>query len=273
MLADALACEGFKLWRNRAALFWGFLFVPLVALVIGVGVELWFRGAVARSNVIPALDLARVMLKAVADAGSPFTQLFLLIAGASVFGGEYRWETWRLLTPRNSRANLLAAKALVVAAAAAASVALIAFAGIAAGLIGALGRHAPTVWNGEHGFVLQFAGLFLISWLQVLQPLAVGALAAVVSRSILAAVMTPIVLGVVQALMMSQLGPGGLATPPLWGFLALPGLSVELLRAAIGDVPLPAATIWSAGAALAGWVILPVVAAGVVFQRQDLSRE
>lgn len=273
MLADALAAEAFKLRRNRTALFWGFLFVPLVALLTGVGVELWFRGAVVRSGVVPSLDLARAALKTVADAGSPFTQLFLLVAGATVFGGDYRWETWRLLTPRNTRANLLAAKALVLAAATAATIALIAIAGITASLVGALARQAPAVWTAGPDFGLHLGGLFLVSWLQVLQPLAVGGLVAVVSRSILAAVVAPVVLGVVQALLMSQLGPGDFAAPPLWALLGLPGVAVEILRAGIGGAQIPGGTVGAAAAALAGWVVLPIAAAVAVFQRQDLSRE
>ena len=36
MLSDAISSEGYKLWRNRNALFWGFIFVPVVALITGV---------------------------------------------------------------------------------------------------------------------------------------------------------------------------------------------------------------------------------------------
>ena len=36
--------------------------------------------------------------------------MFVLIGAATIYAGDYRWETWRLISARNSRVNLLLAK-------------------------------------------------------------------------------------------------------------------------------------------------------------------
>ena len=122
MLADALSSESYKFVRNRPVLFWGFLFAPLVGLVIGLGSELYFKRQLHDAGFVLATDVAREALNGLVQAASPLTQLMCLIGAASLFAGEYRWETWRLITPRNSRPGLLTAKALVYAAASAVTV-------------------------------------------------------------------------------------------------------------------------------------------------------
>ena len=119
MLADAIAAERYRLLRDRSSLFWGFLFVPAVSLALGLLTDLFvrarFRGPIPGGTT----DLAARLLKTLDGGASPFVALFLLIGAAAIVAGDYRWETWRLLTPRNSRANLLAAKLIVFAEAAA----------------------------------------------------------------------------------------------------------------------------------------------------------
>jgi ABC-2 type transport system permease protein len=103
MFADAFSSETYKLWRNRTVWFWGFLFAPLVALAIGV-VGVVYLHAKAPPEIARAMpaDIAHQTLNALAQASQPLTVLFALIAAAVLFGGEYRWETWRL-RPRPSR--------------------------------------------------------------------------------------------------------------------------------------------------------------------------
>ena len=38
---------------------------------------------------------------------------FVLIGAATIYAGDYRWETWRLISARNTRSNLLAGKVVV----------------------------------------------------------------------------------------------------------------------------------------------------------------
>ena len=44
MLADAIRAEGYRLARNRSALFWSVLFVPIAALILGIVVSFAAKG-------------------------------------------------------------------------------------------------------------------------------------------------------------------------------------------------------------------------------------
>lgn len=280
MFADALASEAYKLWRNRTVWFWGFVFVPLVGLAIQLFTDTYLRSRMQGAGaMLPPFDLGSQALGSLAKAAGPFTQLFALLAAAVLFGGEYRWETWRLLAPRNSRLNLMLAKVGIFAAGTAFTVIALALAAVLSNLIGAAASHGAlaagatppgTLWLG----LLQ---QFLISWAQLLQLGAIAALAAVVTRSIIAAVIAPIVLGVVQ-LAMNGIPQADPMHPPIWRLLALPGLSADLLRAyfvtrARGQDVLEPGVAAQAGISLVGWIVVVLAVALVAFQRQDLSKE
>ena len=120
MLADAVAAEFYKFLRNRSTLLWGFVFVPLATLLFDLALDTYLK---LHTRFPPNLNLGQQVVSALALGGSSFLQIFFVTGAAGIFASEYRWETWRLLTPRNSRINLLEAKFIVYAAAAAASLA------------------------------------------------------------------------------------------------------------------------------------------------------
>ena len=43
MLVDAIRAEGFRLSKNKTALFWSLLFVPIISLAIGAVTRAWQR--------------------------------------------------------------------------------------------------------------------------------------------------------------------------------------------------------------------------------------
>ncbi len=270
MLADAIGCEALKFRRNLSTVFWGFLFVPLLALGIGLFVELVFKARLPPSAVDPGRDA----VSAFAQAASPLTQLFCLIGAAALFGGDYRWESWRLVTPRCGRPYLMLAKALIYAAAAAVTVVGIGLAGVLSGLVGAIARHAPLVWTAPAGewmvTLLSQAG---VSWLQLLQPAALAALVAVVTRSSLVAVIAPIFVGAAQFLMQNQIGMQRMAHPSFGDLALFPGLAAGHVRALADGVSGDVAVRYLALAALALWILGGLFAAMVMFERQDLARE
>ena len=271
MLADAIAAERFRLIRDRTAVFWGFLFAPFAALLFSMAGDLFVRLTFRRTIPGATTDLANRALGAVAGASGPVTALFLLIGAAAIFAGDYRWETWRLVTPRNSRLNLLAAKLIVFAEAAAWSLLLTAVAAVLGGLFSSVFNAAPLVRSGAGAaFLGQFAGVFLVTWLEVLMIGALAALVGVVTRSTLGAVIAGLVVVVVQSTAAAAVQAAS------WKTLAIPAYAARTLKTFVAA---PEGFRPDAGPAglglvmLLAWLAVLVVGGLVLFKRQDLTKE
>lgn len=269
MLADAFAAERFRLLRDRGALFWGVVFAPLAGLIFSIGGELFARNVMKVAAVIP-VDLAGRMVKALAGAASPVTGLFVLILATAVLAGDYRWETWRLLTPRNGRANLLLAKLATVGAAVAASLALYALAAAAVGLFSVATSRAPLVDYGGGSLLADLAGTFVISWLQLMVLVALAAVVGVLARSTMGALIVGLIFAFSQSILATQM------REPTLKALSVPAFSGDLLKTAllgarsVTDAPQP----WPLALAfLLAWIVGLTAAALALFQRQDLTRE
>lgn len=268
MLVDAIAAERFRLLRDRGALFWGVVFAPLAGLLLNVGGELFARNVMKVTAVIP-VDLGGRMVKALAGASSPINGLFILILATAVLAGDYRWETWRLLTPRNGRANLLLAKLATVAAALAASLVVYALAAALAGLLSVATSGAPIV--GYRGpLLVDLAGAFAITWLQLMVLVALAGVVGVAARSTMGALVVGMVFAFAQSIIALQM------REPTLKALAIPAFSGDLLKgvllapASVTDGPSP----WvMALLMLLAWVVGLSAVALALFQRQDLTRE
>lgn len=273
MLADAISSEAFKLSKNRTVWFWGFAFPAIVALVLGIGAAV-FMHSQPMVRLMP-INLAGQLLKSVADAGSPLTQLLVLIPAASLFGGEYRWETWRLLVPRNSRFNLLAAKIVVFAIGCALAVILLGLQSLISNGVMALVNGNHLTWEPGDRFGLNLLGQFAISWAQLLCVGAVAALIGVISRSNVGAIVVPILFGVVQSILggLARIDPEHLVPLRLLG---LPGLASDILHNYVAGNVAPInghALAQESAVTLALWILAGFGLALLYFQRQDLSKE
>ncbi|MDR7118872.1 ABC transporter permease [Caulobacter sp. BE254] len=271
MLADAIAAERFRLSRDRTALFWGFGFAPLVSMLFSMGIDVFTRAVLHRTIPGETTDLANRAMGAVAGASGPFTALFLLIGAAAIFAGDYRWETWRLLTPRNSRVNLLAAKLIVFAEVAAWSLLLTAFTSVLAGLFGSVVNHAALVAppNGS-AFLGHFAGVFVITWLEVMLVGALAGLVGVVTRSTMGAVIAGLVVVFVQSTLAATM------QATTWKSLAIPAYAGRILKgfvAAPDEVRPEAGPAGLALVLLLAWLIVLAAGAVALFRRQDLTKE
>lgn len=283
MLADAVRAEAWRMMRNRTALFWSVLFVPVAAFLLTLlagwltrGNEAVLAEAGARLGVLPtALDLGERLAGHAADlAGGPLL-LFVLIGAATVFAGDYRWETWRLIRARNRRVNLILGKVAAVALLILMAMIAMLVAAMAAEPIRAamLGRGVTFAMDAERlGAVL---ALFGLGWLRIVQFMMVALFAAVLTRSLMAALFIPLVLGAAQAMaapmMMGMLG----VMPDSWTMqLLLPGQAFDALKGAvIGGAEAPAALPAKAWTGLILWTLIPLAAALALFERQDLSKE
>ena len=282
MLADAFAAEAARFLRQRSTLLWGFCVVPLGMLAWSIGLDtytyLHSGGAVsavsALARMVMGIDTGQQIVNALQRADTIIFKIFFAVGAAGLFGNEYRWETWRLLTPRNSRSNLLLAKFAVYAVACAISLVGLAL----AALIGA-------IWNAAlNGMPLRFApglvtpvlGMFAITWTALMVQGAFVAAVAVMTRATTGALLAGVIFAFAQAVLSSVLVPWD---TPLRYFALVPELPAELLRGLLtGENIPPGMTVDTdrlslAIALLLGWVLLLSGAALIRFQRQDLPRE
>jgi ABC-2 type transport system permease protein len=290
MLVDAIRAESFRLSKNRTALFWSLMFVPIISVVIGSITSFVLKGSETKilgdAKMPPelkeamgrgTLDLGHALVSGAGGLANPLVLLFVLIGAATLYAGDYRWETWRLISARNSRSNLLLAKVTTVAGLALAAMVLMLVASLAENLIRAtvFERQLTFSMTGEMaGQFLAYAGL---SWLRILQFTMMGLLAAVVTRSLLAALFIPLVVGVAQFFSPQMLIPMGV-TPDAWlAVLLNPGSAVDAVKAMIeggaSAAALPAGMALKAWTSLALWTFGPLAAAMAWFPRQDLSKE
>jgi len=279
MLADAIAAENLRLTRNRTTFFWGFLFIPLLALVAEIGGRLFMHHDLpAELRALP-VDMADQLVKAFGEAGGAMTILLSLIGAAVLFAGDYRWETWRLLTPRASRTNLFLAKVAVFAQWSLVTILLIGVLDVGVALVGGMiDGNRLTFGLGAGEFARQLLAVALVSWAQLLFAGGLAALAATATRSTIAAIMIPI--GSFIGLFLAQNRyPVQDAAADWWKILLIPGHAFDYGRLFLAGIEtLPGQTI-AASAGLAGifgmvaWLLIGFGGGLAIFLRQDLSKE
>lgn len=269
MIRQAFGAEVFKLLRNRWSLFWAFGFMPVFGLVSGLIEETAVHAYVG--DVLPYANPGRYAYDGLGTMQSSILQVFAIVGAAILFAGEYRWETWRAILPRNDRTAIMCAKLLVFALAVAASIVACGTGRWLVGLYDAMltGRLDGPV-NALPGLLTGFGAAFL----QIMVTGALVMLVAVISRSLMAAVVGPLVILVAVDLSAIRFR---LETGELW-LAALPNFAGRAMRElgldVMGEPDAIGVHLAAPGAiAMALWAALLAIAAIVVFQRQDLSRE
>ncbi|WP_395945885.1 hypothetical protein [Brevundimonas sp.] len=280
MLVDAIKSESYRLSRNWIQLVVAILVVP--ALFILGGALVLFQAEAkggpmaAMVGINPAAPAMPVNLMEAltfgADKGANgFTLILMLIAAATLYVGDYRWETWRLISARNSRTSLLLGKVAVMKS--------LAFAGMAAFLVASILFNLMKAGIFDRGLTFsadgsdwgQFALLWLLSWTRIIQFTLIALLTGVLTRSLLAALFAPWALGFVQSLLAPLLPALGWE-PMSWKMqLLLPGLAYDTLKAAVQGAP--KVPVWPALTSLVLWTLAPLIGALALFNRQDLSKE
>ena len=290
MLADAIRAEGYRLTKSRTTWFWSIFFVPILGLVMSVignvvlkatGPSLMVNGKappeVALALAGGPVDLGQTLVSTAGDLANPVVLLFVLIGAATLYAGDYRWETWRLISARNSRDNLVLGKTTVLAVMVVAAMVVLMIGNLGENLITAMVLSRPLAFTMDGGDFGQMLLLFGLSWLRILQFTMIGLLAAVMSRSLLAALFVPLVVGVAQFFspgVVAQMGLG----PDSWvAVLINPGSAAGAIKALIEGGPaaqmLPDGLVLKASISLAFWTLAPLLGAIAWFRRQDLSKE
>ena len=290
MLVDAIRAEGFRLSKNKTALFWSLAFVPIISVAIGALTNFVLKGSETKilgdTNMPPelrealtrgTLDMGQALVAAAGNLANPLVLLFVLIGAATLYAGDYRWETWRLISARNSRAHLLLAKLAVVALLALSAMGLMLVASGIENLIKAAVFERSLTFSLTGEMAAQFLGFAGLSWLRILQFTMMGMLAAVVTRSRLAALFVPLVFGIAQFFSTNPLMQMGVMPDAWLAILLNPGAATDAIQAAIAGGARAAALsdglLLKAWVSVGLWTLVPLAGALAWFRKQDLSKE
>ncbi|MBU2380357.1 MAG: hypothetical protein KJ824_14440 [Alphaproteobacteria bacterium] len=286
MLADSIHSEAYRFTKNRMAMFWSVLFLPVLFLAIGTAVQLFTKARTAEmARALPPeltaeggplalsgpLDLGQSLVAATGGFANPMVLLFVLIGAAIIYAGDYRWETWRLTSARNSRVNLVLGKVAVVLGLVLAALATWLVFGMIAEVIKAVIFGRPLTFGFGAEQAGQFGAFVALTVTRLMQFTMIGLLAAVMTRSLLAALFVPMVVAIGQFFLTQGLPLFGWSAGDVQSQLLIPGLATDSLKALIeGGAD---GTGWKSMLSLAVWTVWPLIAALAWFQRQDLSKE
>ncbi|HEX8526673.1 ABC transporter permease [Allosphingosinicella sp.] len=283
-MISVLSAEATKLLRHRATWFLVWIYPLGMIAVFFIALMLDFFGAgEAPSEPQTAEGWVRDSAVIWQLATSNFGRFLIAAYAAVAIAGEYGWNTWKLIVPHRARRALLGSKLITVFA--------LLYLGL--GLAGLLTAGLSWVQDRLTGdsipdgvtlaAVLEMQGLAaLATLLPMLFTLAYAALAAVLTRSMVATLVIAIVVGTAEQLFTAYAGIFYPSAPGLISALYhfLPGYHlanlIEWIVEGQGmDVALPGGggpLGWQASLAVAGgW------AAGLIaltlwrFQRQDIN--
>lgn len=284
MLFDAVRAEAYRVSRNWMLLVWSLAFVPVLYFIGGLVFHNVTQSKLDKAlTALPPgltqgpINLGDALVKGAGLSANGAILVFMLIAAATLYAGDYRWETWRLITARNSRVNLILGK--VGTFKGLALLAMLAF--LIATVFLTIGEsvitHRALTFSVGGDDVAQFFLVGLLAFVRIVQYAMIGLLTAVVTRSLLATLFVPLVLGFAQSLVG---GPGMVFlqwSPEDWvAQLVLPGLAYDTLKAVVSTGPghgIPEGVALKSIVSLALWTLVPLAGAIAWFNRQDLSKE
>lgn len=284
-MLDALRAEAAKIGRHKAT--WGLVWIyPIVLLgVIGLIVAMTLINGGDVVDKPPSLD--EWLDDSAAFWGAPrqaVVRMLLAAYVAVVFAGEYGWNTWKLIVPHRARAGLLAAKYGLVLILFAISFAI-------AAMLFTLGVWTDDVMSGDPipaGITLaRLAGVHGTAALAAVAPVLVtigyASLAAILTRSMVGALIVSIVMIAVESVIGSLAPLLAVYLPSAMWALAhvLPGYHLANLASWIDSgealaMPFPSGAVLALGwttslAVVAAWIAGLTGAAFVLFRRQDIN--
>ncbi len=276
MTGQAFAAEWLKLTKNRWAAFWAWGFVPVLTLAVGVLIETVSRatpGSAMLSYAAPATST----LDGLGSYGNIFLRLFPIAGAATLFAGEYRWETWRAILPRNGRSTVMLAKLSAFALAGAASILLCGTAGFLTGLYeAALFGNLDWPTAGAGGVALSLLVGFMASFLQLMATAGLVMLIAVLSRSMIAAIIGSFSILLAADLLSVYLRVRLASASEIMALLPnVAGDALRQMASALLDDPdaLGLHLALPGAASLILWCVVLSAAAILLFRRQDLPHE
>ncbi|MFN3724793.1 MAG: hypothetical protein ACK4SZ_00665 [Allosphingosinicella sp.] len=287
-MLDAISAEALKFKRHRAT--WGLVWIWPIGLtliwLIAIGAELSGAGGEAGGG--PRSE--PTALGWIADnvgfwgvPGHPFGRYIIGAFVAVVFAGEYGWNTWKLIVPHRARTTLVAAKYAI-------SFVLLAIGFTLAALLFNLFGWLEDVISGDSipagitaGALLKAHGLGALAALPaVLLTMAYVSLAAILTRSTVAALVIGLVVTTVEQLFFNFAPMFEPYAPSLVGALyqVLPGYHVAnagsvLAGGQVVQVPFPSGafstSLATSLAVVGAWTVAMVTLTLWSFRRQDIN--
>jgi hypothetical protein len=283
-MLDALSAERLKLSRHKATWFLVWLYPILFLLLFSASVVAAFvqAGAPARAVTASAwIQQTAIIWKL---PNQTIGRCLISAYVAVVFAGEYGWNTWKLIIPHSSRVSLIAAKFAMIFLLFLAALALTAAISLLFTWLEASVRGRPIPAGLTAAAILETQGRAALSGLApFLFTLASIGLAAVLTRSMVAALIIGVVLVTIEQLFVT-LGPYLSVYAPslVWNlYHALPGYHLANLESWITNgvaqsAPFPdgrvVALAWTTSLAVAAaWIGALAAGTFVVFERQDIN--
>ncbi|HEY0102742.1 MAG TPA: hypothetical protein VGB60_04675 [Brevundimonas sp.] len=287
MLFDALKAETYRILRNRITILFSVVLVPLLFAAGSIayhmiseakGGELAAKLGIAVVSSQP-VNIGEAFVLAADKGANGAVLVFMLIAAATVYAGDYRWETWRLISARNDRTSLILGKVGTMKVLALATMGLFLVASVVYLIAQAMIYERPMSFSlgaAEAGDAVLLA---VLSFVRIIQFGLVALLTAVLTRSLLASLFAPWVLGFGQSILgqMPVMMLLGLKPSDWTSQLMLPGLAYDTLKGMVvpGITTIPGVenAMLPALVGLALWTLVPLALAILWFKRQDLSKE
>ena len=283
-MLDALSAERLKLTRHKATWFLVWLYPMLFFILFAASVMIALAHPEAHARPATAsawLQQTSIIWKL---PGQTIGRYLIAAYVAVVFAGEYGWNTWKLVIPHRSRASLLAAKFAMIFLLFLAAFALTAALSLLFTWLEEIVRGRPIPDGVTAGAILQAQGIAALSGLApFLFTLASISLAAVLTRSMVAALVIGIVLATIEQLFV-KLGPflSSYAPSLIWGlYHALPGYHLDNLESWIADgvaerTAFPDGRVvalgWTTSLAIAAaWIAALTAGTFAAFKRQDIN--
>lgn len=278
-MLEAVGAEWRKLWGARRVTWTALAALPVLLVVIYVAVQTYemLNGKGPPSPAAADPDAWAASSLGVWGIVHNLGWLLAAAWAATAFGGEYRWNTLKLIVPHRSRLLIIAAKYVVIVLGLAASLLAFGVLAILLQVINSLldGTGVPAVdWGamlGRHAAV----------WAQALLSLsliaAYAALASVILRSTAGGIVVTAVLFIVLSLpgvLWVQLSALAYRLSPAY---AVPNLQSWAVGQRAQMVPLPGgvpplADGWATSLGVAGiWLLGLAALATLIFRRQDFN--
>lgn len=272
MIAAALQAELYKLSHNRGSAFWAFGFMPLFALGSGLVEQIFVHFYIG--DIIAYAAPLQDSLSGLASFSVSIFQICGIAGAAVIFGGEYRWETWRASLTRVDRIPAMIAKMIAFAIAISASLILCSLARLVVGFVDMV-LTGSAVWPevGVSEIMLAHLVAFTASFLQIMVTAALVMLVCVITRAMTAGIVATVLVLVACEIASIRGNAGG---DPIW--LLFPNIAGDAIRQAGQMIMMQREGLLAGYASMAAPVLvieflLLTAAAISLFVLQDLSKE